>query len=82
MITNISEFKKAPSRLLGRRAMYLYNNKGKCVTGTIVTVSSCNKKLLKISVRMDDGELLIRSWKSFGLVGKEETNNKVERDWF
>lgn len=68
MITNISEFKKAPSRLLGRRVVYLYSNKGKCTTGRITTISSCNKKLLKISVRMDDGEILIRSWKSFGLL--------------
>lgn len=68
MITNISEFKKAPSRLLGRRAMYLYNNKGKCTTGRITTVSSANKKLLKLCVTMDDGTTLLRSWKSFGLL--------------
>ena len=68
MITNISEFKKAPSRLLGRRVVYLYSNKGKCTTGRITTVSSCNKKLLQLSVVMDDGTILLRSWKSFSLL--------------
>ncbi|AIF71869.1 hypothetical protein PQC55_gp131 [Escherichia phage vB_EcoP-CHD5UKE1] len=68
MITNISEFKKAPSRLLGRRVVYLYSNKGKCTTGRITTVSSANKKLLKLCVTMDDGTTLLRSWKSFGLL--------------
>lgn len=65
MITNISEFKKAPSRLLGRRVIYLYSNKGK---GRILTVSSINKKLLQLSVAMDDGTVLLRSWKSFSLL--------------
>lgn len=68
MITNISEFKKAPSRLLGRRVVYLYSNKGKCTTGRITTVSSANKKLLKLCVTMDDGTTLLRSWKSFSLL--------------
>ena len=68
MITNISEFKKAPSRLLGRRVVYLYSNKGKYTTGRITTVSSANKKLLKLCVTMDDGTILLRSWKSFGLL--------------
>lgn len=68
MITNISEFKKAPSRLLGRRVIYLYSNKGKCTTGQITTVSSTNKKLLKLCVTMDDGTILLRSWKSFSLL--------------
>lgn len=68
MITNISEFKKAPSRLLGRRVVYLYSNKGKSATGRITTVSSINKKLLQLSVVMDDGTILLRSWKSFSLL--------------
>lgn len=68
MITNISEFKKAPSRLLGRRVVYLYSNKGKRTTGRITTVSSANKKLLKLCVAMDDGTILLRSWKSFSLL--------------
>ena len=68
MITNISEFKEAPSRLLGRRVIYLYSNKGKCTTGRITTVSSANKKLLKLCVAMDDGTILLRSWKSFSLL--------------
>lgn len=68
MITNISEFKKAPSRLLGRRVIYLYSNKGKCTTGRITTVSSTNKTLLKLCVTMDDGTILLRSWKSFSLL--------------
>ncbi|AUM57674.1 hypothetical protein phiL_121 [Escherichia phage LAMP] len=68
MITNISEFKKAPSRLLGHRVIYLYSNKGKCTTGRITTVSSTSKRLLKLCVTMDDGTILLRSWKSFGLL--------------
>ena len=68
MITNISEFKKAPSRLLGRRVVYLYSNKGKCTTGRITTVSSVTKGLLKLCVAMDDGTILLRSWKSFSLL--------------
>lgn len=68
MITNISEFKKAPSRLLGRRVMYLYSNKGKATTGRITTVSSVTKGLLKLCVAMDDGTILLRSWKSFSLL--------------
>lgn len=68
MITNISEFKKAPSRLLSRRVVYLYSNKGKATTGRILTVSSINKNLLQLSVAMDDGTVLLRSWKSFSLL--------------
>lgn len=68
MITNISEFKKEPSRLLGRRVVYLYSNKSKCTTGRIMTVSGANKKLLWLYVVMDDGTTLLRSWKSFGLL--------------
>lgn len=68
MITNISEFKKAPSRLLGRRVMYLYSNKGKATTGRITTVSSVTKGFLKLCVAMDDGTILLRSWKSFSLL--------------
>ncbi len=68
MITNISEFKKAPSRLLGRRVVYLYSNKGKATTGRITTVSSVTKGLLKLCVDMDDGTILLRSWKSFSLL--------------
>lgn len=68
MITNISEFKKAPSRLLGRRVVYLYSNKGKSTTGQITTVSSTSKRLLKLCVAMDDGTILLRSWKSFSLL--------------
>ena len=68
MITNISEFKKAPSRLLGRRVVYLYSNKDKATTGQITTVSSTSKRLLKLCVTMDDGTILLRSWKSFSLL--------------
>lgn len=68
MITNISEFKKAPSRLLGRRVVYLYSNKGRSTTGRITTVSSVTKGLLKLCVVMDDGTILLRSWKSFSLL--------------
>lgn len=68
MITNISEFKKAPSRLLGRRVIYLYSNKGKCTTGRVLTISGINKKLSRLSVVMDDGTILLRSWKSFSLL--------------
>ena len=68
MITNISEFKEAPSRLLCRRVVYLYSNKGKATTGRIATVSGANKGLLKLCVVMDDGTVLFRSWKSFSLL--------------
>lgn len=68
MITNLSDFKKAPSRLLGRRVVYLYSNKGKATTGRITTISSVTKGLLKLCVAMDDGTILLRSWKSFSLL--------------
>nr|DAF78598.1 MAG TPA: hypothetical protein [Caudoviricetes sp.] len=65
---NIKPFSKTPIALLGRRVSYRYLNKGKAMTGVVATISTQGKKFLNMSVKMDDGTVLTRSWKSFGLL--------------